>query len=111
LATILLNRNATVSVVHVFTKDIKPYTTKADILITATGIPKLIKNDYVKEGAFVIDVGIIKTKDGVCGDVDLNSVKEKAGKITPVPGGVGPVTIACCLQNMIKTYKNCVGES
>lgn len=110
LAALLLNRNATVSVVHVFTKDIKPYTTQADILITATGIQKLIKNDHVKEGAFVIDVGIIKTKDGVCGDVDFNSIKEKVWKITPVPGGVGPVTIACCLQNMLKTYKNCVGD-
>jgi len=110
LAALLLNRNATVSIVHVFTKDIKLYTTQADILITATGIPKLIKNDHVKEGTFVIDVGIIKTKDGVCGDVDFTSVKEKVGKITPVPGGVGPVTIACCLRNMLKTYKNCVGD-
>lgn len=111
LAALLLNRNATVSVVHVFTKDIKPHTTRANILISATGIPKLIKNDHVKEDAFVIDVGIIKTKDGICGDVDFDSVKEKAGKITPVPGGVGPVTIACCLRNMLKTYKNCVGDS
>jgi len=110
LAALLLNRNATVSIVHVFTKDIKLYTTQAEILITATGIPKLIKNDHVKEGTFVIDVGIIKTKDGVCGDVDFTSVKEKVGKITPVPGGVGPVTIACCLRNMLKTYKNCVGD-
>lgn len=110
LSALLLNRNATVSVVHVFTKDIKPHTTRANILISATGIPKLIKNDHVKEDAFVIDVGIIKTKDGVCGDVDFDSVKEKAGKITPVPGGVGPVTIACCLRNMLKTYKNCVED-
>jgi len=110
LAALLLNRNATVSVCHVFSKDIKQYTTKADILITATGIPKLITKDHVKENAFVIDVGIIKTKDGVCGDVDFDSVKEKAGKITPVPGGVGPVTIACSLKNMIKTYKNCFEE-
>lgn len=110
LAALLLNRNATVSICHVFTKEAKKYTTNADILITATGIPKLITKDLVKEDAFVIDVGIIKTKDGVCGDVDFDPVKEKAGKITPVPGGVGPVTIASSLKNMIKTYKNCLEE-
>ena len=108
LAALFLNRNATVSVCHVFTKDIKEYTINADILVTATGKPKLITVDHVKKGAFVIDVGIVQTKDGVCGDVDFESVKEKAGKITPVPGGVGPVTIACALRNMVKTYKNCL---
>jgi len=108
LAVLFLNRNATVSVCHVFSKDIKKYTTKADILVTATGKPKLITCDHVKENAFVIDVGITSTKYGVCGDVDFESVKEKVGKITPVPGGVGPVTIACALKNIIKTYKNCL---
>lgn len=108
LATLLLNRNATVAVCHVFTKEIKQYTSKADILITAAGIPKLITKDHVKENAFVIDVGIVKTNEGICGDVDFNEVKEKAGRITPVPGGVGPVTIACSLKNMLKTYKNCL---
>ena len=58
----------------------------------------------------MIDVGIAKTKDGVCGDVNVDSVREKAGKITPVPGGVGPVTIACSLMNIVKTYKNCVED-
>ena len=110
LAVSLLNRNATVSVCHVFTKDLKNYTSKADVLITAAGVPKLIKKDHVKNGAFVIDVAIINTKDGICGDVDFASVKEVAGKITPVPGGVGPVTVACSLMNMIKTFKNCVEE-
>lgn len=110
LAALFLNRNATVSVCHVFTKDSKNYTSQADILVTATGVPKLIKNDHVKNNAFVIDVGIIQTKDGICGDVDFESVKEIAGKITPVPGGVGPVTVACSLKNMIKTFKNCVEE-
>jgi len=109
LALLLLNRNATVSVCHVFTKDLKNYTSKADVLITAAGVPKLIKRDYVKNGAFVIDVAIINTKDGICGDVDFEPVTEVAGKITPVPGGVGPVTVACSLMNMIKTFKNCVG--
>jgi len=108
LTALFLNRNATVSVCHVFTKDIKPYTSKADILVTATGIPRLITADHVKKNAFVIDVGIVSTKDGICGDVDMDSVKEKAGKVTPVPGGVGPVTVACSLKNMLKTYKNCV---
>lgn len=110
LAALFLNRNATVSVSHVFTKDLQKYTSQADILVTAAGVPKLIKADHVKNNAFVIDVGIIKTKDGVCGDVDFESVKEKAGKITPVPGGVGPVTVACSLINMIKTFKNCFEE-
>jgi methylenetetrahydrofolate dehydrogenase (NADP+)/methenyltetrahydrofolate cyclohydrolase len=108
LAALFLNRNATVSVCHIFSKDIKRYTTKADILVTATGKPKLITRDHVKENAFVIDVGITSTKYGVCGDVDFESVKEKVGKITPVPGGVGPVTIACALKNIIKTYKTCL---
>lgn len=110
LAVLLLNRNATVSVCHVFTKDLKNYTSKADVLITAAGVPKLIKRDNLKNGAFVIDVAIINTKDGICGDVDFASVKEIASKITPVPGGVGPVTVACSLMNMVKTFKNCVGE-
>ncbi|MCX6664968.1 MAG: bifunctional methylenetetrahydrofolate dehydrogenase/methenyltetrahydrofolate cyclohydrolase [Euryarchaeota archaeon] len=107
LTALLLNRNATVSICHVYTKHLKQYTSNADVLITAAGVPKLITTDHVKEGAFVIDVGIIQTKDGVCGDVDFQTVKEKAGKLTPVPGGVGPVTIACSLQNMMKTYRSC----
>ena len=110
LTALLLNRNATVTVCHIFTKDTKKHSSNADIIITATGIPGLITKDYVKNGAFVIDVGIAKTKDGICGDVNFDSVKQKAGKITPVPGGVGPVTIACSLKNMLKTYKNCVEE-
>ena len=108
LSALFLNRNATVSVCHVFTKDAKQYASRADVLVTATGIPRIITSDYVKKNAFVIDVGIVNTKDGICGDVDFDSVKEKAGKITPVPGGVGPITVACSLRNMLKTYKNCV---
>ncbi len=110
LAALLLNRNATVSVCHVFTKDLKFYTKNADIIITATGVAKLIKKEYVKNNAFIIDVSIISTKSGICGDVDFESVKEIAGKITPVPGGVGPVTVACSLKNMILTFKNCIEE-
>ena len=108
LAALLLNRNATVAVCHVFTKNLKQYTSKADILITGAGVPKLITKDYVKDNAFVVDVGIVETKDGVCGDVDFESVKEKVAVLTPVPGGVGPVTIACALKNMVKTYRNCI---
>ncbi len=110
LAALFLNRNATVSICHVFTRNLKSFTTNADILVSATGVPKLIKTEHIKENAFVIDVGIIKTKDGICGDVDFVEVKEKASLITPVPGGVGPVTVACSLKNMIKTFKNCVEE-
>jgi methylenetetrahydrofolate dehydrogenase (NADP+)/methenyltetrahydrofolate cyclohydrolase len=108
LAALFLNRNATVSVCHIFTKDLMYYTSQADIFISAVGKPNLITKDHVKEGAFVIDVGIVKTKNGVCGDVDFNNVKDKAGRITPVPGGVGPVTIACSLKNMLKTFKYCL---
>jgi len=110
LAALFLNRNASVSVCHVFTKDMKRYTSNADILISAAGVANLIKADYVKNDAFVIDVGIIKTENGICGDVDFDSVKEKAGVITPVPGGVGPVTVAVSLNNMIKTFLNCVED-
>lgn len=110
LAALFLNRNATTSVCHVFTKDLKSYTSQADILVTATGIPKLIKSEHVKKDSFVIDVGIVKTKDGICGDVDFEDLLDKAGKLTPVPGGVGPVTVACSLKNMIKTFKNCIED-
>ena len=108
LVALLLNRNATVCVTHVFTGDLKGHTRKADILITGAGVQNLITKDHIKENAVVIDIGIIPTKDGVRGDVDFNSVKEKASIITPVPGGVGPVTIANALSNMVITYKMCM---
>ncbi len=108
LAALLLNRNATVAITHVFTKNLKAYTTKADILITGAGVQNLITKDHITENAIVIDIGIVETKDGICGDVDFESVKKKAALATPVPGGVGPVTIACALSNMLKTYRNCV---
>jgi len=110
LAGLFLNRNATTAVTHVFTKDLAEHTSKADILVSAAGVPNLIKADHVKDDAFVIDVGIVKTSNGICGDVDFDSVKEKAGKITPVPGGVGPVTVACSVGNMVKTFKGCLDE-
>ncbi|HWR27056.1 MAG TPA: bifunctional 5,10-methylenetetrahydrofolate dehydrogenase/5,10-methenyltetrahydrofolate cyclohydrolase [Candidatus Thermoplasmatota archaeon] len=108
LATLLLNRNATVSIAHIFTKNLKAYTSNADILITGAGVKHLITKDHIKNKAIVVDVGIIETEDGIYGDVDFESVKEKAAVLTPVPGGVGPVTIACALSNMVKSYKNCV---
>jgi methylenetetrahydrofolate dehydrogenase (NADP+)/methenyltetrahydrofolate cyclohydrolase len=108
LAALLLNRNATVSVCHVFTKNLMQYTTKADILITGAGVPKLITKDHVKDHSIIIDVGIIETSEGIRGDVDFQSVNEKEVRLTPVPGGVGPVTIACALKNMMKTYRNCI---
>lgn len=107
IAALMLNRNATVSVVHVFTKDLQFYTKNADILITAAGVKNLIKKSHVNDKMFVVDVAIVSTKDGICGDVDFNGVKDIVKKITPVPGGVGPVTVACSLKNMIKTFKNC----
>jgi methylenetetrahydrofolate dehydrogenase (NADP+)/methenyltetrahydrofolate cyclohydrolase len=107
LAALLLSRNATVAVCHIFTKNLKQYTSNADILITGAGVPNLITTDYVKDNAIVLDVGIVKTKDGICGDVDFDAVKEKAAVISPVPGGVGPITIACALKNIVKAYRNC----
>lgn len=108
LAMMLLNRNATISICHVYTDDIQPYTEQADIIITGTGVPDLIQKQHVKQDAVVVDVGIIKTKEGIRGDVDFSAVKEKASKITPVPGGVGPVTVASSVKNMMQTFKNCM---
>lgn len=110
LTALLLNRDATVCVCHVFTKDLKKYCLNADVVVSAAGVKGLIKEDMVKPGCFVVDVGIISTESGVCGDVDFENVKKVAGFITPVPGGVGPVTIACSLENMIQTFRNCVEE-
>ena len=104
LAILLLNRNASVAVCHVYTKDLKRYTKKADIVITATGVKGLIKDEHIKEGCILIDAGIKKEGNRVCGDVD-KSVMNKAKAITPVPGGVGPVTIACLLENALIAYE------
>ena len=84
--------------------DIKKYTKMADILVVAAGHPNLITKDMVKEGAVVIDVGINKENNVLCGDVDFKHVSEKASLITPVPGGVGPMTVACLLKNVVKAY-------
>jgi methylenetetrahydrofolate dehydrogenase (NADP+)/methenyltetrahydrofolate cyclohydrolase len=103
LATLCLHRNATVSVCHVFTKDLISFTKKADVLVTAAGVPGLITDKHVKSDAIVIDVSIVNTKEGVRGDVNANTVVNSCSHLTPVPGGVGPVTIACALKNMVKT--------
>ena len=105
LALLCLQKNATVSVAHVFTQNLKEITRQADVLITAAGVPNLISEDFVKKGAVVIDVAIINTADGVTGDVDFENVQTKSSLITPVPGGVGPVTIASALENMVRATK------
>ena len=103
----MLSKNATVTVCHSKTKDIKNITKEADILISAIGKPKFVTEDMVKEGAVVIDVGINRNEDGkLVGDVDFENVSKKASYITPVPGGVGPMTIAMLLNNVVKAAKN-----
>ena len=104
LATLLLNQECTVSITHAQTKNIKELTTKADILVAACGVAKLVKADWVKENAILIDVGINRDSGKLCGDIDFEDVKEKAGAITPVPGGVGPMTIAMLLSNTVDAY-------
>ncbi|HHS92012.1 MAG TPA: bifunctional methylenetetrahydrofolate dehydrogenase/methenyltetrahydrofolate cyclohydrolase FolD, partial [Campylobacterales bacterium] len=95
MASLLLNANATVTVTHIHTKDLKAHTLKADIVIVGVGVPNLIKKDMIKEGAIVIDIGINRLEDGrLVGDVDFDAVAPKCSYITPVPGGVGPMTIA-----------------
>ena len=101
----LLNRDATVRVCHVHTKDLASHTKNADILVTAVGKKGLITAPMVKKGAIVIDAGVSKTKDGIAGDVDFASVSKKVKAITPVPGGVGPMTVASLLENTVAAAK------
>ena len=105
MANLLLQENCTVTITHSKTKDLKAECLKADIIIAAVGIPKLVKGDWVKKGAIVIDVGINKTESGIVGDVDFNEVSKVAKAITPVPGGVGPMTISCLLNNTVECFK------
>lgn len=106
LAQCLLNKNATVIICHSKTENLSNYTKNADILISAVGKANLITADMVKEGATVIDVGMNRNDNGkLCGDVDFENVKEIASYITPVPGGVGPMTITMLMNNVIKAYK------
>jgi len=106
MASLLLNANATVTVTHIFTKDLKFHTSKADIIVVGVGVPGLIREDMVKEGAIVIDIGINRLENGkLVGDVDFENVSQKCSYITPVPGGVGPMTIAMLLNNTLKSAK------
>lgn len=102
-AMLLLHQNGTVTICHSKTKDLAEVTRRADILVAAVGIAKFVKADMVKQGAVVIDVGMDRDENGkLCGDVDFDEVKEVAGAITPVPGGVGPMTIAMLMKNTVK---------
>ena len=106
MAALLLNANATVDICHIYTKDLSAHTKNADIVVVGVGKPNLITADMVKEGAIVIDIGINKLEDGrIVGDVDFENVSKKASFITPVPGGVGPMTIAMLLKNTLKAAK------
>ena len=105
MTQLLLKENCTVTITHSKTKNLKSECVRADIVIVAVGSPKFVKSDWVKKGAIVIDVGINKTDSGIVGDVDFEEVSKFAKAITPVPGGVGPMTIACLLNNTIECFK------
>lgn len=106
MALLLLNKNATVTIAHSKTTNLKDITKNADVLVVAIGKAKYITADMVKENAIVIDVGTNRINDKLCGDVDFDNVKDKCSYITPVPGGVGPLTIISLLENTIIAYKN-----
>ena len=105
MAQLLLKENCTVTITHSKTKNLKSECLEADIIIAAVGIPKLVKGDWVKKDSIIIDVGINKTDEGIVGDVDFEEVSKKAKALTPVPGGVGPMTIACLIKNTIDCFK------
>ena len=105
MTQLLLKENCTVTITHSKTKDLKEECLDADIIVAAVGIPELIKGDWVREGTIVIDVGINKTEKGIVGDVNFDEVSKVAKALTPVPGGVGPMTIACLLKNTIDCFK------
>ena len=105
MTQLLLKENCTVTITHSRTKNLKEECLKADIIVAAVGIPELVKGDWVKKDAIVIDVGINKTDKGIVGDVAFDEVSKNAKALTPVPGGVGPMTIACLLKNTIDCFK------
>jgi len=105
MAQLLLKENCTVTIVHSKTKDLKNECQKADILVAAVGVANLVKGDWVKKDSIIIDVGINKIEDKIVGDVMFDEVKDKVKAITPVPGGVGPMTIACLLKNTVECFK------
>jgi len=105
MTQLLLKENCTVTITHSKTKDLKGECLKGDIVVAAVGMPELVKGDWVKKDAIVIDVGINKTEKGIVGDVAFDEVSKVAKALTPVPGGVGPMTIACLLKNTIECFK------
>ena len=105
MTQLLLKENCTVTITHSKTKDLKAECLEADIIVAAVGIPELVKGDWIKKDAIVIDVGINKTDKGIVGDVAFEEVSKNAKALTPVPGGVGPMTIACLLKNTINCFK------
>ena len=106
MALLMMDRNATVTICHSHTRDLASVTSKADILISAVGKTRMITGDYVKEGAVVIDVAMNRDENGkLCGDVDFDDVSQKASAITPVPGGVGPMTVAMLMKNCLKSAR------
>ena len=105
MTQLLLRENCTVTITHSKTNDLKAECKRADIIVAAVGKPKLVKADWVKKDAIVIDVGINKTDSGLVGDVDFDEVSKLVKAITPVPGGVGPMTIACLLSNTVECFK------
>ncbi len=105
LAMLLLNRDATVTICHIKTDNLKKHTQKADVIITAAGVPNLIKKDMVKDGVIIIDAGFSRVEGKIVGDVDFENLKEKSSYITPPTGGVGPMTIAMLLENTVQAAK------
>jgi methylenetetrahydrofolate dehydrogenase (NADP+) / methenyltetrahydrofolate cyclohydrolase len=105
MTQLLLKENCTVTITHSKTKDLKAECLEADIIVAAVGIPELVRGDWVKKDAIVIDVGINKTENGLVGDVAFDEVSKVAKALTPVPGGVGPMTIACLLKNTVDCFK------
>ena len=105
MAQLMLRENCTVTIVHSKTKNIKQECLKAEILIAAAGVPKLVKEDWIQKNCIVIDVGINNLDGKIVGDTDYDNIKNHVKAITPVPGGVGPMTIACLLQNTLACFK------
>jgi methylenetetrahydrofolate dehydrogenase (NADP+) / methenyltetrahydrofolate cyclohydrolase len=110
MAQLLLAANATVTTCHSRTRDLPGVCARADVLIAAVGRPRMVKRDWVKPGAVVIDVGMNRLEDGLAGDVDFDDVADVASAITPVPGGVGPMTVACLLRNTVKAARLAAGR-
>ncbi|SPT70741.1 Bifunctional protein FolD [Anaerobiospirillum thomasii] len=111
MALELLLAGATVTVTHKFTKDLESFVRKADLVVVAVGKPRFLNGQWIKDGAIVIDVGINRLEDGsLCGDVDYDEAAKHASYITPVPGGVGPMTVATLMENTVQAYKDHIGQ-